>query len=223
MSALLLAALLVTPLAEERAPAPASSQAGATFTTLGGVLARADLVGEGTATAVTALGHGIAVVRVDFTRVLKSAPGAPAPQSAVVLAAPGDFTAGSAYLLFLDRFRDGERFTWIERLARGERDYDAKLKVLAQFIEVESITDAAARNRRLRDVLIDNLDDRELFVKWNALRELTDLAGRMPALFDDAERAAIVRVYYAEPSPSFRKGLLDVLRSIGVQLEEKGR
>jgi hypothetical protein len=222
MSALVLAVLLATPLRLEGERAEEAPPAG-TFATLGPVLARADVVGEATAVTVTSLGHGIEVVRVDFTRVLKGGDAETgAPRSAVVLAAPGDFTAGSEYLLFLDRFRGGERFTWIERLARGERDYDAKVKVLTQFIEIEAIADAAARSRKLRDVLIDNLDDRELFVKWNALRELTGLAERQPALFGDAERAAVVRVYYAEASPTFRKGLLDVLRSIGVPLEEKG-
>jgi len=142
--------------------------------------------------------------------------------AAVVLAAPGDFTKDQTYLLFLDRFRNGDRFTWIDRLAPSDRDYAAKLKVLEQFVHIASIQDLNERTLEMRDVLLRNLADRDLFVKWNAVRELKEFAEQHPSLFGDRERAAMVRVYNNEPSPTFRTALLEILETVGVSLKESG-
>ena len=73
------------------------------------------------------------------------------------------------------RFGSGDRFTAAARIASKERDYAAKLKVLRQFVEVDQIKDERQRALEIRTVLLQNLGDRQLFVKWNALTELVEV------------------------------------------------
>lgn len=178
-------------------------------------LARADLVAETRATAVHAAARGVAVVRLEVTELLCGAAGV---AEAVVLAAPGEFREGLEYVVFLERFAGGERFTARARIAAGGRDYEAKLRVLRRFARVDRIAGAGERARAIRDVLLEHLADDDLFVKWNALAELGAFVKVHGALIGERERALMVDAYRREPSPTFRGGLERLLGSLGIRL-----
>ncbi|MBI4880627.1 MAG: hypothetical protein HY812_13360 [Planctomycetes bacterium] len=200
-----------------RAPAAARFE----FTTLGDkALSRCDLLAEARAAAARTAARGVCVVRFEISELLLGESGR---AEVVVLAAPGEFSAGATYLLFLERFQEGPRFTAFARIAGAERDYAAKLKVLRRFAEAERVVDEEQRALLIREILLLHLGDEDLFVKWNALAEIKSFAGLHAALFGAREKARLVEVLRGEVSPTFRRGLLEVLEQLGVRFGEKAR
>lgn len=204
--------------APSRGLPPAPEQDGA-FTKFGDqVLRKSNLVGEAKIESVATLGRGASVVTCRFTQVLK---GDAKATEVVVLAAPGDFAEGSSYLVFLRQFEGGPRYTWLGRIPAAERDYPHKLRVLKQYIAADAVKQPAERAAKVRAFLIENLGDKEVFVKWNALRELKPLAGGNAALFSAADKASIVAHWKAEESPTFRRELAHLLKALGMSLEDE--
>ncbi len=232
LSALALLALLQAgppePGREAASPLPARSvERGAVpvrgryrFTTFGGdLLGKSDLIAEVRVESVARAGPAVTVARMTVleAHLVRGRPEAPA--EVVTLAAPEDYVADQEYLVFLDRFETGTRFKSLRRLLKGERDYEAKRKVLHRYAELERIADDAERAREIRDTLVEFLRDEELFVRWNALAELESFVENHKLLFDTPHRASIVAALRAEPSPTFRRRLMAVLEELGVRLE----
>ncbi len=186
------------------------------FSTFGrDALQRATLVVEARAQSVVSLANGVAVARFDVLDVLKGAK----ERSVTLLAAPGEFSRDNTYLLFLEPYSGGDRFTSIGRVAEGERDYAAKRRVLEEFIVADAVKDPAERAERIRDVLIKNLGDEDLFVRWNALTELDEFVKVHRGLFGPAEKARIVAVYRRNLSATFRQRVGRLLADVGVRLD----
>jgi len=231
--------LLLIPLLQARDPRDAGAAEQAPrrppfeFRTFGeDTLKRSQVVAEGRATSVIPAGRGVSVAHFE---VLEKLRGKTAGKELVVLAAPGQFNVGVTYLLFLDRFlpsgpsgpsgksREGGesgRLTVVNRIASGERDYAAKLQVLKEFLEADAIAAADERALRIRGILLKNLGDSNLFIKWNALTELGPFVHRYPALFGPREKARMVEVYRGDASPSFRRHLREILTRLGIRFEK---
>lgn len=186
------------------------------FVTFGGTLLKdAPLIVEGEVVSVFRGGTSVSVARVTVAERMQ---GGGRDSEVTVLATPGELAAGQRYLLFLQPFRDGPRFTVLRRIAEGDRDYPAKRRVLRQFAKLNTIADGRRRATAIRDALIANLGDEELFVRWNALAELEAFLGVHRGLFGREERAALVEVYRGAPSPTFRGKVGDVLKDLGIDL-----
>ena len=63
-----------------------------------------------------------------------------------------------------------------------------------------------------------NLDDDDLFVRWNAVSELRTFAARHRVLFERDHRARLASVYRGAPTPTFARAVGEVLKEIGVEL-----
>lgn len=226
---LLLTCMFATWLSAVAIAVPCPTQKGAAvgrearfeFTSFGDhALAGIDTVAEVTANSVILAGRGVTVVHFEVGELLR---GDPRKKNLVVLAAPRDYREGLVYLVFLKKFGSGDRFTAKARIAKGERDYDAKLKVLRQFVAADRITDPAKRAVRIRGILLVNLEDEQLFVRWNALTELGSFVKKHRTLFGPAEKARMVSAYRKEASPTFRRELRRILELLGIRIEGNDR
>lgn len=201
--------------AQEKAPrvAPARFE----FRTFGEhVLKNSKVVVEGKATSVILAGRGVSVAHFEVQKTFRGKP----ERELVVLTAPGQFAVGVTYLLFLDRFQKSGRLTVVNRIAQGERDYAAKLKVLEQFLTADEIKDSKARALEIRSILVKNVGEPELFIKWNAAAELVPFVEMHRSLFGPAEKARLVEVYRKNASPTFRRELRRILGKLGIRLEK---
>ena len=122
--------------------------------------------------------------------------------------------------MFLDRFQAHGRLTVVNRIASGERDYPAKLKVLRQYLEADAIEPAQERALRIRAILLKNLGDSDLFIKWNALTELGPFVEQHQTLFGPREKALMVQACRRDASPSFRRELRGILTRLGIRFEK---
>lgn len=198
------------------------------FTTFGGsLLEDAPLVIEGKVSTVQAGGKAVVVARVAVEErlqlLLKPLDRATATGSSVtVLATPGEVVSGQRYLLFLRPFGKSRRFSVLRRIAEGDRDFAPKRRVLAQFCELNGIEDTTKRAIAIRDALLENLDDEVLFVRWNAHAELSQFIPRHRQLFEREERAKLAEVYRNATAPTFRRGVGELLKAVGVDLDGVG-
>lgn len=190
------------------------------FKTFGGdLLTKSDLIAEVRVESVSRGGPGVHVVRMAVTEAHLSRGAPEVPDAIVTLAAPDDYVAEQEYLVFLERFESGDRFKSLRRIMNGERDYAAKRKVLSRYASLELVRDDNVRARKIRDTLLEFLQDDELFIRWNALAELESFVQNHKLLFDTPHRASIVAALRAEPSPTFRRRLMVVLEEFGIRLE----
>lgn len=212
LSSLTLVTLLALLPAQD--PAVAGTRKPYSFITFGDdALGRATLVVEATAQSVLRAGHGVAVARFEIAETLL---GDGAAGEVTVLAPPDEFHAGVTYLLFLVPYRAAGRYTALRRVVEGDRDYQSKLKVLRQFAQLQQIVDVDERARRIRDTLIANLRIDNVFIRWNALTELSAFVRSHKLLFENAHRAALVAILEASNSPTFTRALREVLKELGV-------
>jgi hypothetical protein len=186
-------------------------------------LAKAERIVVAKAEAVTELPLGATVVRCTVVEPILPPSSAPPrkPESVVVLANRGEFVAATEYVLFLARFGDGGRYVALARIAAGDRDYEAKCRVLRQFAAVDRLEPETAREAKIRDLLVANLEDQSSFVRWNAIQELRALARHVkerPEAFGAESRATLVALTNAEKNSEIRDALVAILKDLGVDL-----
>ncbi|MFH0945470.1 MAG: hypothetical protein V2A76_09770 [Planctomycetota bacterium] len=179
-------------------------------------LKKSKVVVEAKPTSVILAGRGVSVAHFEVLEVFR---GDATERELVVLTAPGQFSVGVSYLMFLDRFQESGRLTVVNRIARGERDFAAKLKVLREFLEADQIKDSKKRALEIRSILLKNVGDPELFIKWNALAELAPFVEMHRSLFGPAEKARLVEVFGKDASPTFRRELRRILEKLGIRIE----
>lgn len=199
----------------ERAPTPHE------FVTFGNkILERSHTIAKVEVKSLFEMGQGIAIARCAAEAVLKGDRDA---KELVVLAAPGDLAVGSRYVLFVERFGKGGRFRLVNRFAATERDFDDKIGVLEQYLEILELKDVGEQLDALRDRLLLNVSSDRVFVKWNAVEELRAFAKAHAQRFAAPHRARLVAAWRAEASASFRDELKKVLTDLGVPLNEERR
>lgn len=199
----------------ERAPTPHE------FVTFGNnILRRAHTIANVEVKSLFELGQGVAIARCTVEAMLK---GDRAAKELVVLSAPGDLAVGNRYVVFVETFGEGGRFRLVNRFASSERDFDDKVKVLEQYLEILEIKDVGEQLDALRDRLLLNVSSERVFVKWNAVEELRAFAKAHAQRFAAPHRARLVAAWRAEASATFRDEVKKVLADLGVPLNEERR
>lgn len=183
-------------------------------------LARAERVVLVRVTSVhNLMGIGTSVTRCEVRETLLPVAERKPPEEVVVLATHGDFRPGAEYILFLVRFRGGDRYVSLARIAAGDRDFAAKRRVLGAFAELDRLPSESERLRRIRDVLLRHLEDEDSFVRWNAIAEwkaLARFAKDRPDLVGADHRAALVKRLREERVTAVREALAEILTMLGV-------
>ncbi|MCP5115013.1 MAG: hypothetical protein GY953_29640, partial [bacterium] len=179
------------------------------------MLSKVKVVAEAEATSVILAGRGVSVAHFKVLEMLR---GEVRGKELVVLTAPGQFHSGATYLLFLDRFHGGDRLTVLNRIAKGERDYSAKLKVARQYLKADATADPHQRALVIRTLLVENLAATDLFIRWNALTELAPFVEKHMAMFGPEQKAQMVEAYRRTPSASFRRELGRILNRLGIRI-----
>lgn len=198
-------------------PPPASGGGRYSFVTFGrGLLEECALIVRGRARSVLPGGASVIVARIEIDERLLGADERP---EVTVLASPSDLHAGQSYLMFLRRLGSGGRYALLRRIAEGERDYAAKLRVVRRFAEVHRIEDDDRRERAIRDVLIEHLADDDLFVRWNAATELRAFIPGRRDVFGNEERARLVQILNQAGSPTFRREVSIILSRLGAGVD----
>ena len=207
-----LAALLL-PLAAALAPQqePAKRAAFRWFTQLGDeVLNRVDAVLQGKVAAVTRV-HGADVVRVTIaTWYLGTRE--PDQVDVTLFAQQGDFFVGSEQLLFLKLYDGGPRFKVHNRVARGDPDFDDKVRILEQTLALRSLDHEEDRRRQVRKQLYDGAADRGSWMRWHAFHELEYVRKTYPDLVTREDRDDLTRVAARSEDELFKKALLKLLK-----------
>lgn len=199
----------------ERAPAPHE------FVTFGNkILQRSHSIAKVEVKSLFEMGQGVAIARCAVESMLK---GDRTKKELVVLCAPGDLAVATRYVVFAETFGEGGRFRLVNRFASSERDFDDKVKVLEQYLEILELKDVGEQLDALRDRLLLNVSSERVFVKWNAVEELRAFAKAHAQRFAAPHRARLVAVWRAEASATFREELKKVLSDLGVPLNEERR
>lgn len=184
-------------------------------------LARAERIVVAKPTSVHELPIGTSVARCEVLETMLPIGEARPRAEVVVLGAHGEFRPGAEYVLFLARFRGGSRYVALARIAAGDRDFVAKRRVLKAFSEVERIPSENERAGRIRDLLLENLADRDSFVRWNAIAEMKSFARYakdLPEVLSAEHRARLVKLLRDERSTAVREALTEILETLGVDL-----
>jgi hypothetical protein len=140
--------------------------------------------------------------------------------SVTLLAHLDDFFAGTELLLFLKRFEDGPRYTYINRVLRSDPEYDAKLRVLTQTLALRDWKEAEDRRRQVRKLIFDDCEARESWTRWHALAELLYVRRTYPDLVTKEDVADLRAIAARSDDARFRKALLEALAP---KLKEKGK
>lgn len=187
-------------------------------------LARAERIIVAKPTSVHELPIGTSVARCEVLETMLPTSEARPITEVVVLGSHGEFRPGAEYVLFLARFRGGSRYVALARIAAGDRDFVAKRRVLKAFAEVERIPSENERAGRIRDLLLDNLADRDSFVRWNAIAELKSFARYakdLPEVLSAEHRARLVKLLRDERSTAVREALTEILKTLGVDVPDE--
>lgn len=183
-------------------------------------LARADRVVAVRAESVSnVVGIATSVVRCAVLESFLPVDERRPPATLVVLAAQGEFRPETEYLVFLERFRGGDRYVALARIASGDRDFAGKRRVLKVFAALDRLSSEPERNARIRDALLRHLDDPDSFVRWNAIAEwqaFARFAKDRPDLVGPEHRAALVKRLREERGISAREALAGILKTLGV-------
>jgi hypothetical protein len=132
-------------------------------------------------------------------------------QELVLLANPGEYFAGSDFLLFLEPFEEGPRYTCFNRISSTDPDYAIKERYLQQQLELEALPDPELRRDRARTLLVEHARSPESWLRWNMLRELAYVLDRYPGLVRTTESDGLHKAAEQSSDDEFRKELLILL------------
>lgn len=178
------------------------------------VLAKVDAVLLGKVAEVTTI-QGTDVVRVTVTswRVGQPTEGSTASQESVtLLAATGDFFAGTEQLLFLRRYESGPRFTVFNRIARSDPEWEAKLACLDDNLALGRIEKDEDRRREARKMLYDGLAARSSWSRWHAWQELRWVRKERSDLVTKGDRDDMRRLMERSEDAKLKSSLLALLK-----------
>jgi hypothetical protein len=181
------------------------------FTQLGEeVLNQVDVVVEGRIAAVTKL-RGTDVVRVTVT-TWHLGDHKQGDDEVTLLAPPDDFFAGSQQLLFLEKYETGGRFTVVNRVARSDPDFEAKLGVLTRNVALRKLDDVEDRQRAVRKMLYDDAVALETWTRQHALVELAYEKKHHPTLVTKEDREDLTKLAVRSEDEKWKKALLELLK-----------
>ncbi|MEW6744878.1 MAG: hypothetical protein AB1486_19150 [Planctomycetota bacterium] len=197
-------------------------------------LNQATLIAVGTVQRVTYAGRGTEVIRFAATEVLKSEVprgevrggevsgadllgGDPLGGTVTIFAARGKFFAATRLLVLLRPFENGPRFECLGRITDNDADFDAKLRVLRQYIQTEAIEDPVERQLALRRLVLSNIESSEVWVCWNALRTLRRIVAKAPWLLSGDAEGHLSKVHARLEPGSFRVELGLILEKLKAQ------
>lgn len=178
------------------------------FTQLGDkILSRSSLVVLGEVEAVSRALRGGEVVTVQVTETRLGEE----HKSVTILAERGSFFAGSEMLLFLTP-NEGPTFSCLNRISRSDPDFDAKMAVLVQNLEIRELTDEESRKAHVRQILYENARSTDTWTNWNVARELQYVLQKYPDLLRAEDVKALLEVAEATSDEEFGKELRRLLR-----------
>ena len=165
----------------------------------------ARLVIEGEVGQVYRMGMGVDVAKVNVERVLFSClpDGLTRKKEQLILVHKDQFTQGATLLLVLKPFRKGERMTVIHRLSPVDGDYREKVRLMDEYIRIESLPVDKRPEALARAVLL-NLRSRVRFVARNSLYEIEGLLASKAWTFTTGDLEYLAKVETDQELPSIR-------------------
>lgn len=179
------------------------------------VLGRCDLIVRGRVESVHPAPRA-ELVKIEVQEVFKDAASrtvaaSVARKEATVLANPGEFFAGSEFLLFLGRFGLGPRYTCQHLLSPSDPLFEVKEAHLRDQLRLESVTDEHDRRDLARQMLLDNARSPLSWARQNALLEIAYVRDAYPELLGPVEEAELRAIARSGEDPTFRKRLEQLL------------
>jgi hypothetical protein len=183
------------------------------------VLRRADFIAIAHVERVTHGGPGTDVVRLTVSEVLK---GDRERKEILVLSSRGDFFPGVDMLIFVEPYRNGRLSTYLGRVSKSDPDFAAKLKALGDYLALEHLPDDAARARRVREIMLRNLESQDDWTRWNALRELGYFARDHADLLMASDLDKISSIETAAAEGAFKKALGNLMKRLPARERKMG-
>lgn len=181
------------------------------------------LVAEVEVEKVWKAGMGVAVARMRLKTNLFDELSPPERKKVpvLVLCNKGEFVKGTHLLLFLARFRGGDRCLCRHRLSMMDKYYDDKLRLIREYITVERIRDLGERCEAFKALLLKNVSDSSPWIRWNSLHELDDLVKKGKAAFNGEDVRVIDEAVEGVISEAFRKSLQRIRETIADRIEKE--
>src|SRR5262249_45172827 len=110
------------------------------------VLRRADFIAIAHVEKVSHGGPGTDVVRLTVNQVFK---GDRERKEILLLSSRGDFYPGADMLIFVEPYRSGRLSTYLGRVSKSDPDFNAKVKILGDYLALERLPDDATRAHRV--------------------------------------------------------------------------
>ncbi len=169
------------------------------------VLSQSTLVVKARVESTRAIPGG-ELVTLEVQRLFKGE--APAPLT--VLSHPREFFVGSEQVMFLKRYRDGPRYTCVNRFGR-DAEFDAKVSCLSRHLSVEKLKTDAERRREVRRLLLDHAAAGDSWTRMNVVHEVRYLRRRYPDLLGAGDQDALLVIARSSPDEDFRQSLQELL------------
>lgn len=190
-------------------PAPAKP-AFAWYSLLGDtVVSKCDAIVAGRIGAISEL-RGGAIVRVEVETWFYG-DHAPGQDEVTLLAHPDDFFTGTELLLFLQRFENGGRFTYLNRVLKSDSDFEAKRRVLERTLALRDFPRDEDRRHEVRRRIYEDAGSIDAWTRAHVLLEIAWLRRNWPGLLTRADLADLRELARRSPDEKWKKSLLAAL------------
>ena len=173
------------------------------------VVAKCDAIVTGKVGAISEL-RGGAIVRVEVETWFWGAR-APGQSEVTLLAHPDDFFTGTELLLFLKRFENGGRFTYLNRVLESDSDFEAKRKLLERTLALREVPRDDDRRHEVRRRIYEDAGSIEPWTRAHVLREIAWLRKTWPGLLTRADLADLRELVRRSADEKWKKALLAAL------------
>ena len=191
-------------------PAAAAKPAFAWYSELGDtVVAKCDVILTGKVGAISEL-RGGAIVRVDV-ETWYWGERAPGQTEVTLLAHPDDFFTGTDLLLFLQRFENGGRFIYLNRVLQSDPDFGAKRRVLERTLALRQLATDEERRHEVRRRVYEDAGSSDAWTRAHVLREIGWLRRTWPGVLTREDLADLRELAKRSTDEKWKKALLAAL------------
>ena len=173
------------------------------------VVSKCDAIVAGKVGAISGL-RGGAIVRVEVETWFWG-DHAPGQTEVTLLAHPDDFFTGTELLLFLQRFENGGRFTYLNRILKSDSDFEAKRKVLERTLALRDFPRDEDRRHKVRRRIYEDAGSIDAWTRAHVLLEIAWLRRNWPGLLTRADLADLRELARRSPDEKWKKALLAAL------------
>ena len=173
------------------------------------VISKCDAIVTGRVGAISEL-RGGAIVRVEVETWFYG-DHAPGQDEVTLLAHPDDFFTGTELLLFLQRFENGGRFTYLNRILKSDSDFEAKRKVLERTLALRDFPRDEDRRHEVRRRIYEDAGSIDAWTRAHVLLEIAWLRRNWPGLLTRPDLADLRELARRSPDEKWKKALLAAL------------